>query len=165
MVRISSHSSGYLYIDISWDMSKVTRLLTQNCHFFFVFFFILVGVLRYVAGGIGGAGGLGGRGGGGAGGGVGGIFQIGKSTAKKISKEDINVTFADVAGCDEAKKEIVEFVDFLKDAERFTKLGAKIPKGALLCGPPGTGKVRCHVTCRPCVCGIQDIAARYCAVE
>lgn len=98
-------------------------------------------MLRYAAGGIGGAGGLGGRGGGG-GGGVGGIFQIGKSTAKKINKEDINVSFADVAGCDEAKKEIVEFVDFLKDSERFTKLGAKIPKGALLCGPPGTGKVR-----------------------
>jgi FtsH Extracellular len=80
----------------------------------------------------GGGGGLGGRGG------MGGIFQIGKSTAKKINKEDVNVTFADVAGCDEAKKEIMEFVDFLKDSERFTKLGAKIPKGALLCGPPGT---------------------------
>jgi ATP-dependent Zn protease len=48
--------------------------------------------------------------------------------------------FADVAGVDEAKKEIMEFVQFLKDPDRFTKLGAKIPKGALLCGPPGTGK-------------------------
>lgn len=73
---------------------------------------------------------------------MGGIFQIGKSTAKKINKEDVNVSFKDVAGCDEAKKEIMEFVDFLKDAEPFTRLGAKIPKGALLCGPPGTGKVR-----------------------
>jgi len=81
-------------------------------------------------------GGSGGRGGGG----MGGIFQIGKSTAKKINKEDVGVTFANVAGCDEAKKEIMEFVDFLKDSEQFTKLGAKIPKGALLCGPPGTGK-------------------------
>lgn len=70
----------------------------------------------------------------------GGIFQIGKSNAKKINKEDVNVTFADVAGCQEAKKEIMEFVDFLQDSSRFTKLGAKIPKGALLCGPPGTGK-------------------------
>jgi AFG3 family protein len=70
----------------------------------------------------------------------GGIFSVGKSTAKKIAKEDINVDFSDVAGCDQAKMEIMEFVDFLKDADRFTKLGAKIPKGALLCGPPGTGK-------------------------
>jgi len=74
------------------------------------------------------------------GGGPGGMFQMGKSNAKKIQKEDINVTFKDVAGCQEAKKEIVEFVDFLKDSSKFTKLGAKIPKGALLCGPPGTGK-------------------------
>ena len=76
----------------------------------------------------------------GAGGGAGGIFQIGKSTAKKINKQDIDITFADVAGCHEAKKEIMEFVDFLMEPEQFTKLGAKIPKGALLCGPPGTGK-------------------------
>jgi len=75
-------------------------------------------------------------GGAGGGGGLGNVFKIGKSPAKKIKKEDIKVTFADVAGCDEAKKEIMEFVDFLKDSERFTKLGAKIPKGALLCGPP-----------------------------
>jgi AFG3 family protein len=81
------------------------------------------------------AGGMGGRGGPG-----GGIFSIGKSNARKIKKADITVTFADVAGCDEAKREIMEFVDFLKDSTRFTKLGAKIPKGALLCGPPGTGK-------------------------
>merc|ERR1711935_586830 len=51
-----------------------------------------------------------------------------------------NVNFSSVAGCEEAKKEIVEFVDFLQSPEQFTKLGAKIPKGALLCGPPGTGK-------------------------
>jgi len=78
--------------------------------------------------------------GGGAGGGPGGIFSIGKSNAKKISPQDVNVNFTDVAGCQEAKREIVEFVEFLKDSTRFTKLGAKIPKGALLCGPPGTGK-------------------------
>ena len=86
------------------------------------------------------AGSVNGSNAGGRGGGMGGIFQIGKSTAKKISKEDVKVNFSDVAGCDEAKKEIMEFVDFLKEPERFTKLGAKIPKGALLCGPPGTGK-------------------------
>jgi AFG3 family protein len=93
---------------------------------------MLFGMMRFAGGGIGGAGG--GRGG------MGGIFQIGKSTHKKISKEDVSVNFGNVAGCDEAKKEVMEFVDFLKDSERFTKLGAKIPKGALLCGPPGTGK-------------------------
>jgi ATP-dependent Zn protease len=49
------------------------------------------------------------------------------------------VTFADVAGCDEAKAEIMEFVDFLKNPEKYKQLGAKIPKGALLVGPPGTG--------------------------
>ncbi|GMH94398.1 hypothetical protein TL16_g12897 [Triparma laevis f. inornata] len=78
--------------------------------------------------------------GGGSGGGMGNVFKIGKSNAKKIKKEEITTTFKDVAGCKEAKKEIMEFVDFLQDSERFTKLGAKIPKGALLCGPPGTGK-------------------------
>ena len=69
-----------------------------------------------------------------------GMFQVGKSTHKKIKPEDVNVNFSSVAGCTEAKREIVEFVDFLQSPEQFTKLGAKIPKGALLCGPPGTGK-------------------------
>eukprot|EP01083_Nonionella_stella_P043814 118251_1 len=86
-----------------------------------------------------GMGGMGAGGGGGRGG-MGGIFQVGKSNAKKVNREDVNVTFKDVAGCQEAKKEIMEFVDFLQDSTRFTKLGAKIPKGALLSGPPGTGK-------------------------
>jgi AFG3 family protein len=71
---------------------------------------------------------------------MGGIFQIGKSNAKKVNPESVKVNFGDVAGCQQAKEEIMEFVDFLQDASRFTKLGAKIPKGALLCGPPGTGK-------------------------
>lgn len=81
-----------------------------------------------------------GKGAGGGGGGMGNIFQVGKSNAKKIKKEDVNVDFSHVAGCQEAKNEIMEFVDFLQDSTLFTKLGAKIPKGALLCGPPGTGK-------------------------
>jgi AFG3 family protein len=79
-------------------------------------------------------------GGGGAGGGQ-GIFGIGKSKARLYNQEtDVKVKFKDVAGMDEAKVEIMEFVKFLKDPEAYERLGAKIPKGAVLSGPPGTGK-------------------------
>lgn len=79
--------------------------------------------------------------GGAGGGGRGGMMGFGKSTAKKIGAETgIKTTFKDVAGCEEAKIEIMEFVNFLKNPDMYSKLGAKIPKGALLTGPPGTGK-------------------------
>ena len=80
-------------------------------------------------------------GGAGGGGGPGGIFNIGKSKATLFDKgTKVNITFADVAGLDEAKVEVMEIVDFLKTPKKYTALGGKIPKGALLVGPPGTGK-------------------------
>ena len=93
----------------------------------------LVWSMRRASGMMGSMGGKGGRGGGM----FGGMTQ---STAKVINPTDINVAFKDVAGCEEAKIEIMEFVNFLKNPSQYTDLGAKIPKGAILTGPPGTGK-------------------------
>ncbi|KAG9049786.1 AAA ATPase afg3 [Tulasnella sp. UAMH 9824] len=92
---------------------------------------LLAGLLFYMSRRASGAGG----------GSGGGIFSIGKSRAKMFNKEtDIKVKFDDVAGMDEAKEEIMEFVKFLKEPAKYEKLGAKIPRGAILSGPPGTGK-------------------------
>jgi len=77
---------------------------------------------------------------GGAGGGSRGIFNFGKSKAKLISESAIKVTFKDVAGADEAKLELQEIIEFLKEPAKFQRLGGKIPRGVLLLGPPGTGK-------------------------
>ncbi len=74
------------------------------------------------------------------GGGKGGAFSFGKSKARMLDENNNSVTFADVAGCDEAKEEVKEVVDFLKDPNKFQKLGGRIPRGLLLVGPPGTGK-------------------------
>jgi cell division protease FtsH len=84
---------------------------------------------RAMSGGRGGMGGLGG-----------GLLSVGRSRAKLVAETDVTVSFADVAGVDEAKEELHEIVDFLKRPEAFTRLGAHIPRGILLVGPPGTGK-------------------------
>ena len=80
------------------------------------------------------------RGMGGGGAGMGNPFNVGKSTGKLADKEEVKVTFKDVAGLYGAKEEVMEIVDFLKNPKKYTSLGGKIPKGALLVGPPGTGK-------------------------
>jgi cell division protease FtsH len=74
------------------------------------------------------------------GGGKGGAFSFGKSKARLIDENSNPINFTDVAGCDEAKGEVAELVDFLKDPTKFQKLGGRIPRGVLLVGPPGTGK-------------------------
>jgi cell division protease FtsH len=76
----------------------------------------------------------------GAGGGLGGLGTFGRSKARRVDPAKIQVTFADVAGIDEAKAELTEIVDFLKTPDRYVRLGARIPHGVLLFGPPGTGK-------------------------
>lgn len=94
-----------------------------------VFIFIWSFMMRRMGGGGGGAGG------------PGQLFNIGRSKATLFDKNTkVNITFKDVAGLDEAKVEVMEIVDFLKNPKKYTKLGGKIPKGALLIGPPGTGK-------------------------
>jgi cell division protease FtsH len=76
----------------------------------------------------------------GGGGGKGGPMSFGKSKAKLLSGDQINTTFADVAGVDEAKEDVAELVEFLSDPSKFQRLGGRIPKGVLMVGPPGTGK-------------------------
>jgi cell division protease FtsH len=74
------------------------------------------------------------------GGGKGGAMSFGKSKARLLSEDQIKTTFADVAGCEEAKEEVAELVDFLREPSKFQKLGGQIPRGILMVGPPGTGK-------------------------
>ena len=74
------------------------------------------------------------------GGGGRGAMSFGKSKARMLTEDQVKVTFSDVAGCEEAKEEVKELVDFLRDPSKFQKLGGKIPSGVLMVGPPGTGK-------------------------
>jgi cell division protease FtsH len=107
-----------------WFSPIITTLLP-----ILIFIAIWILVMRKMGGSAGG------------GGGPGGIFNIGKSRATLFDKgTKVSITFADVAGLDEAKVEVMEIVDFLKNPKKYTALGGKIPKGALLIGPPGTGK-------------------------
>ena len=99
---------------------------------------VIGSILNIFRGGMGGPGGPGGPGGGP--GGFGNPMRFMQNTANDVNTDDIDVTFADVAGCDEAKFELMEVVDFLKDPQKYANAGAKIPKGVLLEGPPGTGK-------------------------
>ncbi|MBK8698656.1 MAG: ATP-dependent zinc metalloprotease FtsH [Saprospiraceae bacterium] len=118
---------------VNIDPKYVTRTnwLTPILGYLLPFIFLIaiwLFIMRRVSGGPGGGGGQ--------------IFNIGKSKATLFDSKDskVNVTFADVAGLDEAKEEVVEVVDFLKNPKKYTALGGKIPKGVLLVGPPGTGK-------------------------
>ncbi len=97
---------------------------------------LFVGIWMFASRAMSGRGGAGG----GFGGFGGGLLSVGRSRAKLIAETDVTVSFADVAGVDEAKEELHEIVDFLKRPEAFTRLGAHIPRGILLVGPPGTGK-------------------------
>ncbi|MCS6917032.1 MAG: ATP-dependent zinc metalloprotease FtsH [Chitinophagales bacterium] len=118
-----SYQDVQIYPEESMDWSSILSVLIPIVIVVAIWIFIM----RRMAGGIGGAGGQ--------------IFNFGKSKATLFDKgQKVNITFADVAGLDEAKAEVMEIVDFLKNPRKYTALGGKIPKGALLIGPPGTGK-------------------------
>ncbi|MCH5600347.1 ATP-dependent zinc metalloprotease FtsH [Niabella ginsengisoli] len=117
---------------VNWDVEPESDFFGKAIGYLLPFILLLgvwILLMRKMSGGAGGAGG------------PGGIFSIGKSKATLFDKgTKVNITFADVAGLDEAKGEVMEIVDFLKNPKKYTSLGGKIPKGALLVGPPGTGK-------------------------
>ncbi len=120
-------------LDYTYDFDVKSSTLSDAI-ISFLPFILLIGIwiffMRRMSGGAGGSGG-----------GPGQIFSIGKSKAKLFDKDQkVKTSFKDVAGLQGAKEEVQEIVDFLKNPDKYTKLGGKIPKGALLVGPPGTGK-------------------------
>ena len=112
--RFEFKESSPSWFDYLWSAWPIVLIV------FFWFF-----IMRRMQGGVGGQGGL---------------FNFGKSKAKLISPEMSKINFSDVAGADEAKNELEEIIEFLKNPGKFSRLGGKVPKGALLLGPPGTGK-------------------------
>lgn len=125
LLEINGELSGQK-VEVEVDNSESPNNLLFNIGIFALFIFGFWFLMRRMTGG----GGPGGQ-----------IFNIGKSRAALFDAENkVKITFGNVAGLDEAKEEVKEIVDFLKNPSKFTKLGGKIPKGALLVGPPGTGK-------------------------
>ncbi|CAI5974335.1 unnamed protein product [Closterium sp. NIES-64] len=117
--------------EVSWQQELLRLLPTA----------LIIAAWIYFSRGLQSGFGMGGMGGPGGAGGAKGIFNVGKAAVTKMDKHSKNkVYFRDVAGCDEAKQEVMEFVHFLKNPAKYQALGAKIPRGALLVGPPGTGK-------------------------
>ena len=128
--RANGNFNGEVRYEHEVDSPWWSFLINIGPMLLLVFFWIFI--MRRMSGG--------GSSNGDAGGGPMGIFNVGKSRARLIEKEDAKVTFKDVAGQEGAKQEVQEIVDFLKNPAKYTELGGKIPKGALLVGPPGTGK-------------------------
>ncbi|CAF0763293.1 unnamed protein product [Rotaria sordida] len=122
-------AGGYVPVLYKTEADAGTLMSAASWVLPIIFF---VWLFRRAGSAMGQMGGMGGKG-------SGGIFGIGNTTAR-IVKENVGTSFKDVAGCEEAKLEIMEFVNFLKNPQQYLDLGAKIPKGAILTGPPGTGK-------------------------
>ena len=128
--QIDDLKKEYPGVDIRIDEVQRKPSAWEDMLQYLLIFGLIIGVWVFMMRRMGGGGGPGGQ-----------IFNIGKSKAKLFDKDtNVEVTFENVAGLDEAKQEVMEIVDFLKNPKKYTVLGAKIPKGALLVGPPGTGK-------------------------